>query len=541
MRTLSNISIEPNVAPSIDLLPLIGETAWHSVTLDPSIAEVSKAHFDQLVADLRNYGVLRPGLKVLEVAAYAHVTGYMFAESYNAEVTLFDVSASTLRLGLDLATERSLHSTRVRRVAGDFHSLPFDTCEFDVVYISSALHHTWRWRSVLAELVRVTKVGGHLILENEPCRRELCFYRFRTNRQEELNAAETFLDQQGLLRTVAEPYLGSRSEQLFGMTENQEIRLPELSLSSNLVFLRASPQICMGYFENAIDRALGSLSDSPVQTLDNIRSIISGAFEEARIEVRRLGALEASLLPDVIHVDALIMRICGLLENSSYGRGELMLASSGSLTPVSTEHLSKLLKPLIEVDSKLARDLDRATLFGAAIKVIACKQSELEVGRTKRLEAITVDGVDIMFEPEVFQLMDPRNTLFPEMQCAAIEDIVQAFGVDWNIAVNDNGVRVATPIVDSPKVQTDPAQAEHVVVFARVYGVGGEQPWTLWLTVDGERRANLVFDKSGSGLLLASVSNAVGPIRIEFEALGTEKCGTPKFNLAHLGVLKIPV
>ncbi len=133
MRKLHNISIEPNVAPGIDLLPLIGETAWHSVTLDPSIAEVSKAHFETLVTDLGNHDALRQGLKVLEVAAYAHITGYILAERFKADVTLFDVSSSTLRLGRSLAFEHGFPTALVRRVAGDFHELPFDTGEFDVV------------------------------------------------------------------------------------------------------------------------------------------------------------------------------------------------------------------------------------------------------------------------------------------------------------------------------------------------------------------------------------------------------------------------
>jgi ubiquinone/menaquinone biosynthesis C-methylase UbiE len=264
MRTLNNISIEQNIAPGIDLLPIIGETAWHEVTVDPSIVEVSEQHFKQLSIDLKEYGMLKPKLKILEVAAYSHITGYLLASKLNANVTLFDVSSATLRLGRDIAHESGLPSGDVRRVAGDFHQLPFNDNEFDVVYISSALHHTWRWHYVLAELLRVTKTNGLLILENEPCKRELCFYRFRTNRADNFTETEEWLDKHGLLRTVAEPYLGSRNEQLFGMTENQEIPLGDLleQLVNNneLLFIKTTPQICMGTLENNLDDALRHMS-----------------------------------------------------------------------------------------------------------------------------------------------------------------------------------------------------------------------------------------------------------------------------------------
>lgn len=542
MRQLNNISIESNVAPGIDLMPLIGEAAWHSVTLDPTIAEVSDDHFQKLAADLKEYGALRPGIKILEVAAYAHITGYMFAESFDAEVTLFDVSSSTLRLGRDIAEERGLPIRRVRRVAGDFHSLPFETGEFDVVYIASALHHTWRWHHVLDELLRVTRIGGHLILENEPCRRELCLYRFRTNRSDDFTVAEALLDQQGLLRTVAEPYFGSRVEQLFGMTENQEIRLGDmlglLSQKSEILLIKASPQICMGSLENRIENAL--LNKANTLEKGCFGKIIHDAFDCALDKMRRLNEISSSLWPEKMHVDALIMMISRLLSNSVYGRGELVFTASRYLSLETLERLAKNLKVLFDKNSKLAIDLDRSVIFGAAIKLIVCKQQEMEVKKKNWGEVISDDGVDLMFDPELLRIMNPSNLLFPKIQNAAIEDIANALGTDWHVAINPDGVRVANPLVARPGVLTTPLHAEHVVVFARVYGVGEERSWTLWLTIDGERRANLVFEKSGSGLLVASVSNGVGPIRIEFEAIGNNDSEVPKFNLAHLGVLRVP-
>ncbi len=536
MRKLNNISIEPNVAPGIDLMPLIGEAAWHSVTLDPTIAEVSDDHFKKLVADLKEYGALRPGIKILEVASYAHITGYMFAKNFDADVTLFDVSSSTLRLGRDIAEERGLPINRVRRVAGDFHSLPFETGEFDVVYIASALHHTWRWRHVLDELLRVTRIGGHLILENEPCRRELCFYRFRTNRIDDFTMTEKLLDQQGVLRTVAEPYFGSRAEQLFGMTENQEIRLGDmlgfLAQKSEILLIKASPQICMGSLEKKIEDAL--LKNK------SFGKIIHDAFDSALGEVQRSNEVTSALLPDKLHVDALIMLILGFLSNSVYGQGDLVFRTSQSHSSETSERLAKNLKVLFDRNSSLALDLDRSVIFGAGIKLIVCKQQDEELRIKNFRDSISDDGVDLMFDAGLLRIMNPSNSLFPSIQSAAIKDVANALGADWHVAISPNGVRIATPLVAKPRVLTAPLHAEHVVVFARVFGVCEERAWSLWLTVDGERRGNLVFEKSESGLLVASVSNAVGSICIEFEPIGYEDSGLPTFNLAHLCVLRLP-
>lgn len=537
MRKLNNISIEPNVAPGIDLMPLIGEAAWHSVTLDPTIGQVSDDHFKKLVSDLKSYGALRPGIKILEVASYAHITGYMFAKSFDAEVTLFDVSSSTLRLGRDIAEERGLPINRVRRVAGDFHSLPFETGEFDVVYIASALHHTWRRRHVLNELLRVTRVDGHLILENEPCRRELCFYRFRTNRVDDFTMAEKLLDQQGVLRTVAEPYYGSRVEQLFGMTENQEIRLGDilglLSQKSEILLLKASPQICMGSLEKRIEAALLESK--------SFGQIIHDAFDSALDGLQRSNEVSSAFLPDKLHVEALITLISDLLSNSVYGQGDLVIRSSQSYSSVTPEHLAKNLKVLFDANSSLALDLDRSVIFGASIKLIVRKHLQQEELRIRNFrDSISDDGVDLMFDVELLRIMNPSNSLFPSIQSANIKDVANALGADWRVAINPNGVRIATPLAAKPRVLTAPLHAEHVVVFARVFGVCEGRSWSLWLTVDGERRAKLVFEKSESGLLVVSVSNAVGSICIEFEAIGYEDSGLPMFNLAHLCVLRVP-
>ena len=162
---------------------LVGECAWHSLTIDPSLEQISAAHYDYVVSALegRGRGSRTNGMKVLEVASYAHTTGYRLQQELGCEVTLFDISAKALQLGKRMAGAAGLAACP-QLVAGDFHALPFEANSFDIVYICSAVHHTWKYETVLSELQRVLAPGGLLLLLNEPCHRQCCFYGFRTNR-----------------------------------------------------------------------------------------------------------------------------------------------------------------------------------------------------------------------------------------------------------------------------------------------------------------------------------------------------------------------
>ena len=68
--------------------------------------------------------------------------------------------------------------------AGDFHDLPYCDNWFDLVFVASAAHHTWRPEKVVAEMLRVLRPGGLLMLDNELIGGRLCRYRFHSNRAE---------------------------------------------------------------------------------------------------------------------------------------------------------------------------------------------------------------------------------------------------------------------------------------------------------------------------------------------------------------------
>jgi len=129
--------------------PLLGEVAWYSVILDPRIAKESDRHYDLVYSVIKQFGrTLPPNPRILEIASYAHTTGYRLAQKQQARVTLFEISRHSLRLGRQLAGGRP-EDENPRLVAGDFHALPFADAAFDLVYICSALHHTLKFQTVL--------------------------------------------------------------------------------------------------------------------------------------------------------------------------------------------------------------------------------------------------------------------------------------------------------------------------------------------------------------------------------------------------------
>ncbi len=237
--------------------PLLGETAWHALIEDPRIPAESERHFQEVTQLIRTHDLPSGNnLHILEVGCYAHTTGYRLAQEWGAQVTLFELSPDTLRHGRSLGAPDGTASGNPRLVIGDFHHLPFADHSFTLVFLCSALHHTWNHPQVLRELMRVLAPGGLLFLENEPILRSLCFYRFRCNRLHEFTPLETQLQALGLLTTLAEPYLGSRPETLYGMVENQcmplatLIELIESECDMESVFLATAA--CVGPWETQL-------------------------------------------------------------------------------------------------------------------------------------------------------------------------------------------------------------------------------------------------------------------------------------------------
>ena len=76
-----------------------------------------------------------------------------------AELSGFDLSAEMLKFAQDV------HGDAVDlKVANLAEPLPYDTEEFDAILCSLAMHYLKDWSQPLAELHRLLKLGGHLVM-----------------------------------------------------------------------------------------------------------------------------------------------------------------------------------------------------------------------------------------------------------------------------------------------------------------------------------------------------------------------------------------
>jgi SAM-dependent methyltransferase len=103
------------------------------------------------------------GLSALDYGCGLGEWGVLMATE-GACVTLLDLSPVAIEIGLRRAAANGA-AGRVRGFALDAADLhTFADSEFDLIYASAALHHTLKYPNALAELVRVLRPGGKLVL-----------------------------------------------------------------------------------------------------------------------------------------------------------------------------------------------------------------------------------------------------------------------------------------------------------------------------------------------------------------------------------------
>lgn len=103
------------------------------------------------------------GRSVLDYGCGPGDWGLMLANE-GAQVTFLDLSPIAIELVLRRAAASGVID-RVRGVARNATDLScFADGEFDLIYASAALHHTLKYPNALAELLRVLKPGGAIVL-----------------------------------------------------------------------------------------------------------------------------------------------------------------------------------------------------------------------------------------------------------------------------------------------------------------------------------------------------------------------------------------
>jgi demethylmenaquinone methyltransferase/2-methoxy-6-polyprenyl-1,4-benzoquinol methylase len=106
---------------------------------------------------------LEPGMRVLDLAAGTATSSRAFAAA-GTSVVACDFSIGMLRAGRQRLARRPPAEGTIRLVGGDGLRLPFPDASFDRVTISFGLRNVADVAACLAELRRVTRPGGRLVV-----------------------------------------------------------------------------------------------------------------------------------------------------------------------------------------------------------------------------------------------------------------------------------------------------------------------------------------------------------------------------------------
>jgi len=160
----------------------------------------------------------------LEIGAGVGQTALLLNNEFGLEGAATDISLHSLAAGEEVA-KRLGYEELPLRICCDARWLPFEDDTFRFTYCFQTLHHFADPGPIMQELRRVLSPGGHFYFAEEPVRRWLCLDLYRCERPENLQGFDRWLYETGLLRYVAEAYVGSKEESVWGIMENQTISL----------------------------------------------------------------------------------------------------------------------------------------------------------------------------------------------------------------------------------------------------------------------------------------------------------------------------
>ena len=457
----------------------LGEIVWYDQTLDPRIDAVVTQQSAEILNTIRDHlNPEDPGFRILEVGAYCHYSMHKLADQLKCEAVATDITPISLRAGRALARDKG-YSASATLVSCDFHDLPFADGAFDFVYIASAVHHTWRTRQVLDELLRVVRPGGVLMLANEPVGRELCTYSFRGNRLQTLLPMEKALHDAGLLCTISSPFPGSRDEENFGMIENDRIpwRLfEEFTAAGEILELSIIPVI--GELEQTIlDNRMGPSA---------VAGEINRRLQNISDSTDDFADLTGFRLPDSKMIDTLCYQI----------EPDLFAQAADDLPTA------------------------RARLFGAALKAILRKPGEtvraaavwrrgLALSDGVHVEEPRIPGVRVDLDQPMIPLVRKENEIqLKDHFTPAQWDLVQQGPNSWAIHLLGNGGEIVLP-----KRNTD------AILLLRFYAVAHPSgPYGVTATVENGESAFCLIFQNESRLMRLPVHSTAMKVTLKIES-----------------------
>jgi ubiquinone/menaquinone biosynthesis C-methylase UbiE len=126
-------------------------------TLESAAVFTDEAVFDRISAALAPMS----GMRILDLGCGPGIVSAGLAPDA-AEVVAFDLTPEMLRRARARADRADLKNVRLAMGNGD--ALPFETDGFDRVVTRAAIHHCPDVPGVLAEVARVTRTGGRLVI-----------------------------------------------------------------------------------------------------------------------------------------------------------------------------------------------------------------------------------------------------------------------------------------------------------------------------------------------------------------------------------------
>ena len=486
--------------------PQLGEMAWHSVHLDPGLEGIVAAQGEAMRALIQRYRLQptdRP-IRILEVGAYSHYTVHQVAAELGGIGIANDISPAALRVGVGLARDKNI-TVGQAPVASDFHDLPFSSGYFDLVFIASAIHHTFRPWVVLDELFRVVRPGGVLHLANEPVGRTFCLYQFRCNREDGATAFEQAIAARGLTRILSSPFPGSRPEEMFGMIENDRIPL--------------------GIYLHAFARNGETLA------LELDHECIMGPLDHAALALPRDARLAErlhDLLAPRLREAAVAYTSTDLLLGFSLPRREQLW----QLCYATADALRRLPAP-----GDPSYRMAAAALFGAALKGSFRRTGGTASDVALRRALPVEDGVMLDFPEPAALGLDLHDRRLPDIATAEDAEIAQAFPAEhWQRHLEPAGSLSVINLTVRPVI-TLPVLPSGGLLLMRYYAAMAGRPYLVRFIADGQLLATQVIAQPESRL--ARILLPAGATRLLLELCAPDGTPITETCLLHLSVAQL--